>query len=333
MNRQILLAARPRGEITDDCFRLAEAPVPEPGRGEALVRNLYLSLDPTNRGWMNEQDSYLPAIPLGQVMRGGGVGRVVASNGAPFEVGDLVFGLVGWQDYCIAGPANPVTPVPPDVSPTDALSVLGITGITAYFGMLDVARPQAGETVVVSGAAGATGSVAGQIAKIQGCRVVGIAGGAPKCAWVTKDLGFDACIDYKNEDVGARLDATCPDGIDVYFENVGGPILDEVLQRINQKARIALCGMISTYNDAVPPPGPRHLMQLVVQRARMEGFIVLDYAPRFPEAIAALSKWVEQGRIAHRVDVVDGLENAPRAIHRLFTGENTGKLLVRIAEE
>jgi hypothetical protein len=334
-NRQVLLAARPVGMIKESDFSHREVPIPTPKEGEYLVRNIYLSLDPTIRGWMNAQDTYMPAIKIGEVMRGGGLGVVVESKNPMYAKGDLVFGMIGWQDYCLgrADDAMPMMPVPKGGSLTAALSVLGITGITAYFGLLDVGQPKAGETVVVSGAAGATGSVAGQIAKIKGCRVVGLAGSADKCSWVTNDLGFDACINYKTEDVAARLKATCPRGIDVYFDNVGGAILDAVLGLIAQRARIVLCGAISMYNNVELPPGPKNYVALMIQRARMEGFIITDYLPRFPEAYLQLSQWVAEGKLKYAVDVVQGLENATTAINRLFTGANTGKLLVQISPE
>lgn len=334
-NRQILLAARPVGMIKESDFTRREAPVPKPGSGEYLVRNIYLSLDPTIRGWMNATDTYLPAIKIGEVMRGGGAGVVVESNNPQYNKGDVVFGMVGWQDYCLgrATDAMPMMVLPKGVPLTAALSVLGITGVTAYFGLLDVGKPQAGETVVVSGAAGATGSVAGQIAKIKGCRVVGIAGSAEKCRWVTNDLGLDACINYKTDDIAARLKQHCPRGIDVYFDNVGGEILDTVLTQITQRARIVLCGAISMYNAAELPPGPRNYVSLIIHRARMEGFIVSDYLPRFMEAAMQLGQWVAEGKIKYAVDIVPGLENATTAINRLFTGANTGKLLVQISDE
>ena len=334
-NRQVLLAARPVGMIKETDFSHREVPVPKPQAGEYLVRNLYLSLDPTIRGWMNAQDTYLPAIKIGEVMRGGGAGVVVESQNPQYSVGDIVFGMIGWQDYCLGSgrDAMPMMVLPTGVPLTAALSVLGITGMTAYFGLLDIGQPKAGETVVVSGAAGATGSVAGQIAKIKGCHVVGIAGSADKCRWITGDLGFDACINYKTEDVGARLKQTCPKGIDVYFDNVGGPILDAVLAQIRQHARIILCGAISMYNSTEPPPGPRNYISLIIQRARMEGFIVSDFLPRFAEAFMQISQWLGKGKIKYAVDVVQGLENATTAINRLFTGANTGKLLVQISEE
>jgi NADPH-dependent curcumin reductase CurA len=329
-NRRIVLVKRPVGEVTPDCLALREEPAPAPQEGEALVRNLYLSLDPTQQGWM-KYDTYLPAIPLGEVVRSGGVGEVVESRSPLYAKGQLVSGLVGWQEWSLAdGGGRRMQTVPAGISPEDAVSVFGITGLTAYFGLLDVGKPKAGETLVVSGAAGATGSVVGQIGKIVGCRVVGIAGGPAKCRWLVEELGFDAAIDYKRDDVGAALAAACPQGVDVYFDNVGGEILDAVLLRINRGARVALCGAISTYTQEEPPPGPRHLIQLVIKHGVMEGFLVLDYVARFGEGIAALAKWKAEGRLQSRVDVVDGIENTPAAFQRLFTGGNTGKLLVRV---
>jgi NADPH-dependent curcumin reductase CurA len=334
-NRQILLAARPVGMISESDFFHREVPIPTPKAGEFLVRNIYLSLDPAIRGWMNEADTYLPAIQIGEVMRGGGVGVVIESHNPQYAVGDIVFGMIGWQDYFLgtASDSMPMMVLPKGVALTAAISVLGITGMTAYFGLLDIGQPKEGETVVISGAAGATGSVAGQIAKIKGCRVVGFAGTADKCRWVTEDLGFNACIDYKTEDIAARLKQTCPKGVDVYFDNVGGDILDAVLAQINQRARIVLCGAISMYNATDLPPGPKNYVSLIIHRARMEGFIVTDFLPRFQEAFMQISQWIGEGKIKYAVDVVQGLENATTAINRLFTGANTGKLLVQISEE
>jgi hypothetical protein len=329
VNRQWRLRARPVGMVKESDFELVESPRPSAGAGEALVRNLYLAFEPAMRGWMEDRPSYIPPVGLGEVMRGMTVGQVVESKRPGLAPGDLVSAMGGWQEWFAAGTG--LNKLPPGTDPTLALSVLGITGLTAYFGMLDIGRPRAGETVVVSGAAGATGSVAGQIAKLQGCRVVGIAGGAPKCAWLTGEAHFDAAIDYKREDVASRLAALAPSGIHVYFDNVGGPILDAVLAQIAERARIVLCGGISAYNLVEPPPGPRNLMNLVIRRGRMEGFIVIDYAARFPEATAALAKWVAEGRIAYRVDVQKGIENAPRAFQRLFRGENFGKQLLQLA--
>jgi NADPH-dependent curcumin reductase CurA len=333
VNRQWLLAARPQGMVSESDFAWRETPAPEPGEGEALVRVLYVSFDPAMRGWMDDRPSYIPPVGIGEVMRAGAVGQVVASRHPQLSAGEIVQGMFGWQDYALLGSgALFASKVPSGVPLTWPLGALGLTGLTAYFGLLDVGRPKPGETVVVSGAAGATGSVAGQIAKIQGCRVVGIAGGAEKCAWVAGELGFDACIDYKGEDVGARLSALCPKGVDVYFDNVGGPILDAVLARIASRARVVLCGGISGYNEKEPPPGPRNLMNLVIQRGRMEGFIVIDYAARFGEAIAQLGEWIRAGRIQQREDIQHGLENAPKTFLRLFQGRNVGKQLLKLAD-
>ncbi len=335
MNRQILLAARPVGMVKESDFARREVPIAAPTDGEFLVRNIYLSLDPTIRGWMNEADTYMAAIKIGEVMRGGGIGVVVESRNPQYAAGDIVFGMFGWQDYFLASAGDPMRPMtlPKGIPLTAAISVFGITGITAYFGLLDIGQPKAGETVVVSGAAGATGSVAGQIAKIKGCRVVGIAGSDAKCTWVTNDLGFDACINYKTESVAARLRQTCPQSIDVYFDNVGGEILDTVLTMINLRARIVLCGAISMYNAVELPPGPKNYMALIIKRARMEGFIVSDFMPRFPEAAMQIAQWVGEGKVKYAVDVVEGLENATTAINRLFTGANMGKLVVKVSDE
>jgi NADPH-dependent curcumin reductase CurA len=332
-HRVIKMASHPDGALEDGDFELVDAPVPEPADGEALVRTLYLSLDPAIRVWMNGIDTYVPGIHVGDVMRAGGLGEVVQSRNAAYTEGDLVFGMMQWSEYCIAraGPDGMMT-LPRQEPITAFLSVLGVTGLTAYFGMFDVAQPKEGETVVVSGAAGAVGSVAGQIGKIMGCRVVGIAGGPEKCAWITDELGFDAWIDYKSEDVAARLRETCPDGIDVFFDNVGGEILDAVLGQINLHARVALCGAISQYDTAELSPGPRNFLNLIPQRGRVEGFILLDYRDRFVDAILQLGQWVQEGRIRYAEDIVDGLENAPAAFRRLFSGENTGKLIVKVAE-
>ncbi len=330
-NRRILLVARPKAEPTDDCFRLESQPVPALADGEALIRTRYLSLDPTIRGWMNDAPGYMPPIAIGDPVRAGGVGEVVESKNPAYRVGALVSGLIGWQEYAIADSGGrAMSALPPGVDPVAAMGVFGVTGMTAYFGVLDVAKPKSGDTFVVSGAAGATGSIAGQIAKIEGCRVIGLAGSPDKCAWVTGELGFDACIDYKRENVAQRLHALCPKGVDVYFDNVGGEILDTVLAQLAQGARIALCGGISAYNDAELPPGPKNLMMLVIRRARMEGFLVLDYFSRFPEAMERMAKWVAEGRIRHRTDVVEGLENTPAAFRRLFTGANIGKQVVKV---
>ncbi len=329
INRRIVLAQRPTGRVTDDCFDHDEGPVPTPGDGEVLVRVRWLSIDPAIRGWMSH-DTYLPAIAIGEPIRSAGLGEVVASNNDDMPIASIVFGMTGWQEYCLIGGDNPAQVIPSGVEPEAALSVYGITGVTAYYGLLDVGRPREGETVLVSGAAGATGSVVGQIACIKGCRVVGIAGTDEKCRWLTDELGFDAAINYRADDVAAALSEACPNGVDVFFDNVGGDILEVTLDHLAIGARIVLCGAISTYNDTSPAPGPRNLGKLIVQRARMQGFIVLDYLDRFPQATAELAAWVAAGDLRYRVDTVDGLERAPAALERLFTGANTGKVLVRL---
>ncbi|RYE93038.1 MAG: NADP-dependent oxidoreductase [Myxococcales bacterium] len=333
-NRSWRLAARPEGMIKDSDFAWREEPVTqELAAGEFLVRTLYLSVDPTQRGWM-ERDTYMPAVGIGEVMRAGGIGRVVRSNSPDFAVGDLVSGTVGWQDYAVLRPGGMfgAYKLPPGIDPELALSLLGLTGLTAYFGLLEVGAPEPGQTVVVSGAAGATGMVAAQIAKIHGCRAVGIAGGPEKCAFLTRDLGLDGAIDYKADNVAARLRELCPKGIDVYFDNVGGTILEAALGHLARRARVVLCGSISDYNDMAHTRGPRNYMNLLLQRSRMEGFLVSDYAPKFPAAVTQLAAWAHEGRLTNRVDVVAGLEKAPDALRRLFTGANVGKQLVKVAE-
>ncbi len=330
-NRQWLLARRPQGAIEDDDFQFVEADAPTPGEGEVLVRVLMLSCDPTQRGWI-ARDTYLPAVKIGEVVRSYGAGRIEASNSPDFKVGDIVSGLVGWQDYVAMNPKGQLSKLAPGAPLELAMSVLGMTGRTAYFGLIDVGRPAAGETVVVSGAAGATGSVVGQIAKIKDCRAIGVAGGPEKCHWLTEELGFDAAIDYKSESLKARLKELCPDGIDIFFDNVGGDILDAALARLALRGRVVLCGGIANYNACEPPPGPKNYLNLVSRRGRMEGFLVSDYAKRYAEAVAALADWVKEGKIKHRVDVQHGLENAPAALRRLFEGRNEGKQLLRVAE-
>ena len=329
VNRQWRLAARPVGMIKESDFELSEQPVPAPGEGEVLVHNLYLSIDPTNRAWV-ERDTYLPAVKIGEVMRGGTIGVVEQSRNARFQEGALVQGLLGWQDYAVSD-GNGLTALPhsESVPLTAYFGLFGHIGLSAYFGLLDVGKPQAGETLVVSAAAGAVGSLVGQIGKIKGCRVVGIAGGQEKCRWIMNELGFDAAIDYKSENVLESLKKHCPGGVDVYFENVGGEILDAVLSQINLRARIVLCGLISQYNATEPVPGPYSFPNILVKRARVEGFIVMDYMNRAQEAMAELGKWLAEGKIKYRVDVVEGIENAPLAINKLFEGSNKGKLIVK----
>jgi NADPH-dependent curcumin reductase CurA len=333
VNRQWRLVRRPRGMVKETDFTWTEGPVPEVGEGQVLVRNLFLSMDPTQRGWM-ARDTYIPAMAIGDVVRSFGVGQVVGSRHDGYRPGEIVQGGVGWQDYVLTdgGGLLPIAKLPKGVDIPLAMSVLGLTGVTAYFGLLEVGRPRAGETVVVSGAAGATGSIVGQIAKIQGCRVVGIAGGPDKCAWLTGEAGFDAAIDYKADDVGRRLAELCPEGIDVFFDNVGGEILDAALANLAMRGRVVICGAISAYNEKVPPPGPRNYLSLLVRRGRMEGFIVLDYMERASEAVAALSGWVREGRLRYEVDIQEGLEKAPATFLRLFEGKNRGKQLLKIAD-
>ena len=334
VNRQWLLAKRPVGLVKESDFEWREAPLPRVEDGGVLARNLWVSFDPAMRGWMEDRPSYIPPVQIGEVMRAGSFGRVVESRNPEFKVGDFVQGMFGWQDYFATSAPGPMvlTKIPEGIEPRLTLSALGITGLTAYFRLLDLGKPAEGETVVVSGAAGATGSVAAQIARIVGARVIGIAGGPEKCSWLVDRAGLDGAIDYKSEDVDARLRELCPGGVDVYFDNVGGPILESVLAQIAQRARVVLCGGISAYNDVEPPPGPRTLMNLVIQRGRMEGFIVLDYLPRFAEGMAQLKKWVDQGRIVQEEDIQVGLENAPKTFLRLFQGKNLGKQLLKISD-
>jgi NADPH-dependent curcumin reductase CurA len=330
INRQWRLAARPAGLFKESDFTWIEAPVPEPGDGQVLVRNLYLSLDPTLRGWASH-DTYLPAVTLGDVMRGGTIGVIEQSRHPALKEGDYVEGLLGWQDYALSdGAGLNRLPADPAIPLTAFHGLFGHIGLTAYYGLLDIGKPKTGETLVVSAAAGAVGSIVGQIGKIMGCRVVGIAGTDEKCAWITQELGFDAAINYRTENVAERLGVLCPNGIDVGFENVGGDILDAVLSHINERARIVMCGMISQYNADSPVPGPSSFINIVVKRARVEGFIVLDYLDRIEQAMVDLGKWHMEGRLKYRIELVEGLEQAPRSVNRLFDGSHRGKLVVRI---
>jgi len=334
-NRRFLLKARPTGRVGREHFDLVSEPVPEIGAGEALIRTLYVSLDPTNRIWMSDVPQYMPPVAIGEVMRGVGVGRVVASRSDQYPEGALVQGFTNWQDYAVASPQMGFMQVPDGlpVGPSALLGVLGTTGLTAYFGVTDVAPVKAGDTFVVSAAAGGVGSVAGQIAKLRGARVVGLAGSDEKCAWVVEDLGFDACVNYKADDWRERLRAACPDGIDVDFENVGGEIMDEVFSQLNLNSRVALCGLISGYNEPGAPTGPRNFAQLLMRRVTLRGFIILDYAARFEEGVTQLAQWVAAGRLKHAETVVEGLEELPVAINILFDGGNRGKLVVKVADE
>jgi len=330
--RRILLAARPRGLVDDTTLSIDDsATVPEPAEGQALVKVGYLSIDPTIRTWMDDAPGYLPPIGIGEVVRSGGIGEVVASRADNLPVGATVFGMLGWQEYALAdGAESAMTVVPPGIDPGVVLGVLGVTGMTAYFGLKDIGRPRPGDTVVVSGAAGATGSVVGQLARIEGAgTIVGIAGSADKCAWLVDGLGFDHAIDYRTEDVPARIRETCPKGIDVFFDNVGGDILDACLANLAMHARVVLCGAISQYNEE-RPVGPRNYLQLIVKRARMEGFLILDYLDRFPTAQVEMAGWVMEGKIQHREHVVSGLEHAGDALNLLFSGGNTGKVVVAV---
>ncbi len=330
LNRQFLLAKRPVGAATRETFSYVETPVGEPGPNQIVVENLYLSLDPAMRGWMNDAKSYIPPVGIGEVMRALGVGKVIASNNPAFAVGDHVNGALGVQDYFVGEPRG-FYKVDPSRAPLPLyLSALGMTGMTAYFAFLDVGQPKEGDTVVISGAAGAVGSVVGQIAKIKGCRVVGIAGGAEKCKLLKDELGFDGVIDYKNEDLHAGLKRECPKGVDVYFDNVGGEILDAVLTRIAPKARIVICGAISQYNNKENVKGPANYLSLLVNRARMEGFVVMDYAAQFADAAKEMGGWMAAGKLKSKEDIVEGLETFPETLGKLFSGENFGKLVLKV---
>lgn len=334
-NRQFRLVNRPIGEINDSNLEFREEAINAPKDGEVLVRNIYLSLDPTNRIWMSDMPQYMPPVELGEVMRGLTIGVVEDSKHPNFKQGDLVSGLLGWQDYAIVGgeSINFLSKIPANLPvPISAfLGVLGLTGCTAYFGLLDIGKPQAGETVVVSAAAGAVGSIVGQIAKIKGCRVVGIAGSDEKCNWL-KELGFDAVINYKTTDINQALEQACPNGIDVYFDNVGGAILDAVLTKINLYARIVICGLISVYNAKEPVPGPYNFGQILMKRAKVQGFIVSDYAQQWAKAVTEIAQWIQEGKIKYAEDIVEGLENAPQTLKKLFDGTNQGKLIIKVSE-
>ena len=336
INHQVRLASRPHGLPTRANWSFTEEAVTQPGPGGVLVKTLYLSLDPAMRGWMNEGKSYIAPVEIGAVMRAGGVGQVIASDNPGFAVGDFVNAGLDLQEYCLVPEAqikrSGMFKIDPALGLTTWLNVLGMPGMTGYFGLMDVGLPKAGDTVVVSGAAGAVGQTVGQIAKLKGCRVVGIAGGQAKCDWVVSELGFDACIDYKNGDVRAGLKEHCPSGVDVYFDNVGGEILDLVLAKITRGARIVICGAISQYNNTTPVKGPANYLSLLVNRARMEGIVVFDYADRYPLAVAEMAGYLKAGAMTSREDVVIGLENFPETLLKLFNGENFGKLVLEVAK-
>jgi hypothetical protein len=331
-NRRLVLAQRPTGTVDADTVRVQQEDAAEPAEGEALLRNRFISIDPTIRTWMDDVPGYLPPIGIGEVIRSAGVAEVVRSRSPRYREGSLVFGMTGWQDYVIADEAERGMQALPDgIDPSAALSVFGTTGMTAYFGLLEVGRLTEGDTVVVSGAAGATGSTVGQIARVKGAgRVVGLAGSPEKCAWLVDELGFDAAINYKTDNVARQLREACPDGIDLYFDNVGGELLDICLAQLALRGRVVLCGAISSYNARDQVVGPRNYRNLIPRRGRMEGFIILDYIPRFAEGQAEMGSWVAEGKIKYRIHLVEGLEHAPDALNLLFTGGNTGKVIVQV---
>jgi NADPH-dependent curcumin reductase len=336
-NRQILLASRPHGEPTPDNFKLVEADVPEPGPGQMLLRTVYLSLDPYMRGRMNAGASYARPVEVGEVMEGRSVCQVVKSNTPHYKAGDIVLAGTGWQEYSLSD-GKEVQKVDPALGPISyALGVLGMPGLTAYTGLLNIGKPQPGETLVVAAASGAVGSVVGQIAKVKGCRVIGIAGGEQKRRLVKEELGFDACLDHRQPDLAERLKSACPNGVDIYFENVGGAVFDAVLPLLNTFARIPVCGLIAQYNATELPAGPNRvplLMQsILVKRLTFRGFIVWDYASQFRDFMADMSGWLRQGRIKYREDITDGLENAPRELIGLLKGENFGKKIIRVSPD
>ena len=332
-NRQWKLIARPVGLPKRSDFEFVASPLGEPGEGEVLVKVLYVSLDPAMRGWMREGRSYVAPVGLGEVMRAGGLGRVIASNAPELQVGDFVTGITGMQDYLVSKPVG-LNKIDPRMAPLPRfLGALGMPGLTAYFGLLDICDPKQGETVVVSGAAGAVGALVGQIAKIKGCRVIGIAGGPEKCKHLTEELGFDASIDYKSEDVLKALVTHCPKGIDIYFDNVGGDILDYALALLAFRGRISICGAISQYNAIDQIQGPKNYLSLLVNHGKMEGFVVFHYAERYPEGFAAMAKWLAEGKLKAKEDIVPGLETFPETLLKLFSGENFGKLIIKVAGE
>ncbi len=339
VNHQVRLASRPTGMASAENWQFTEEAVAEPAEGGLVVKTLALSLDPAMRGWLNDAKSYIPPVGIGEVMRAGGIGRVVASRHPGFAVGDIVTGTPGVQEYwtVAADQVKRSGLAKIDLrlgSPTQWLNVLGMPGMTGYFGLMDVGQPQPGQTVVVSGAAGAVGQTVGQLAKIKGCRAVGIAGGPAKCEWVVKELGFDACIDYKAGPVKDALKEHCPKGIDVYFDNVGGEILDAALARLARKARVVICGAISQYNNMGAVQGPKNYMSLLVNRARMEGMVVFDYTDRFPVAIAEMAGYLKDGRMKSKEDVArGGVAAFPETLNKLFNGENFGKLVLHVADE
>ncbi|WP_145537924.1 NADP-dependent oxidoreductase [Yersinia alsatica] len=337
-NRRILLASRPHGTPTAENFTLDIQPIPQPSAGQVLLRTRYLSLDPYMRGRMSDAPSYAPPVEVGEVMVGGAVSRVEVSKHPDFQVGDWVLASSGWQDYSLSDGTGIRNLGPQFPHPSRALGVLGMPGFTAYMGLLDIGQPKAGETIVVAAASGAVGSVVGQIGKLKGCKVIGVAGGAEKCRYVVEELGFDACLDHRATDFAQQLEKVCTKGIDIYYENVGGAVFDAVLPLLNPRARIPVCGLIARYNDTALPDGPDRLplLQSIIlrKRIRMQGFIIFDdYAPHFGDFLQQMTPWVEQGKIKFREDLVDGLENAPQAFIGLLEGKNFGKLVIRVSNE
>ena len=333
-NRQVLLALRPKGEPTPENFRLVEAEVPRPGAGQMLLRTVYLSLDPYMRGRMNAGPSYARPVEVGEVMEGRAVAEVVESHLPGYQAGDIVFAPTGWQEYAVSD-GREVRKLDPSLGPvTYALGVLGMPGLTAYTGLLTIGQLKPGETVVVAAASGAVGSLVGQIARIKGCRAVGIAGGERKCSYVTEEIGFDACLDHRAPGLPERLKGACPAGIDVYFENVGGPVFDAVLPLLNPFARVPVCGLIAHYNATEPPSGPDRvpalMMATLVKRLTFRGFIVSDFGAEFPQFLADMSAWLKEGKVKYHEDISDGLENAPRELIGLLKGENFGKKIIRV---
>ena len=337
MNGQWRLRSRPDGMVKETDFEFVEEPIGTPADGQVLVKNLYLAFEPAMRGWLNDVKSYVPPVGIGEVMRASTVGQVLESKHADYQAGDIVSGMLGWQQYAVAdgepGIMGRLTKVPEGIPPQLVLSALGGTGLTAYFGMIDVGEIAEGDTVLVSGAAGATGSVAAQIARIKGAaKVVGIAGGSTKCQWLIDDAGCDAAIDYKSEDVGRRLRQEFPKGVDLFFDNVGGDILDAALLNMAQNGRIVICGGISQYNEKELPPGPRNYMQIVIRRLTVKGFILIDYFHKSQQAMQDLGAWVADGRLNHAEDIQHGIENTPKTFLRLFSGANLGKQLLKLAD-
>jgi len=334
-NKQILLAARPVGFPKESDFKLVETPISDPRDGQIIVRSIFVSVDPYMRGRMDDVKSYAPSVQIGGLMGGGAVGRVLESKNPSFREGDIVQGMFGWQEYAVSD-GQGLRKIDPELAPiSTSLGVLGMPGLTAYFGLLDICNPQAGETVVVSGAAGAVGSIVGQIAKIKGCRAVGIAGGDDKIAHITGELGFDGAFNYKIvDDYGEKLRELCPSGIDVYFDNVGGEITDAVFRQINTKARISICGQISQYNLEKTEMGPRIILRsLLTKQARAEGFLVFQFADKYPQALKQMAEWLRAGQLKYREEIEEGIENTPRAFMAMLSGRNTGKQLVRVRDE